>query len=76
MPANKVSVTARVYDAVGVVKVELWLDGGLSDTKTVAPFQWWINTTGWRPGVVHPVVCKAYDAAGNVRGSNTLSLHK
>jgi hypothetical protein len=60
--AKQLSVYVDAMDNVGVVKVELYVDGKLTATSTGSPF-----TTTWT--VVrgqHTLQCKAYDAAGNV----------
>ena len=56
-------------DNMGVVRVELYVDGVFTDMSTVAPF-----TTTWNdPGGAHAIQTKAYDAAGNV-GSASRSV--
>jgi hypothetical protein len=62
-----VTVNVNATDNVGVVKVELYVDGRLEASSTSAPFQTKWNT---RPKNVakgnHTLQVRAYDAAGNV----------
>jgi hypothetical protein len=72
--SGTVLVTATASDAVGVTKVELYVDGGLqTPTDTSAPYEWSWNTTGLANGT-HTLVTKAYDAANNVGTSATVSV--
>ena len=69
-----ISVTAKSSDNVAVTKVGLYVDGTLVNTSTKSPF-----TTVWSPGVSangnsHTLMCKAYDAAGNVGVSSSVSV--
>ena len=70
-----VSVYVNATDNVGVVKVELYVDGKLNSTSTSAPF-----TTKWNArkaaSGAHTLQCKAYDAAGNVGTSATVTVYK
>jgi hypothetical protein len=74
--SSSLTVTASASDNAGVVKVELWVDGKLQSTDTASPWGFSINTKGWKRGSTHKLVCKAYDAAGNVGTSATVSLSK
>ena len=67
------SVTASASDNVGVTKVEFWLDGALKSTDTSSPYSWsWDTTTATNAS--HTLQTKAYDAAGNVGTSSTISV--
>lgn len=57
-------VTPTVSDDVGVVRVELYVDGALTGTSTAAPFSLTWDTTVLADGN-HDVYLRAYDAAGN-----------
>ena len=65
--SGMVSVKVNVSDDVGVVKVELYVDGASKPTatSTIAPF-----TTKWNANKaakgVHTLECKAYDSSGNI----------
>lgn len=73
--SNNVSVFVNVTDNVGVVKVELYVDGKLSGTSGTAPFtiKWSTRRT---PSGAHMLQSKAYDAAGNVGSSELLAVYK
>ncbi|HKA91134.1 MAG TPA: Ig-like domain-containing protein, partial [Haliangiales bacterium] len=62
--AGTITVTADAADNVGVARVELWLDGALLATDTIAPYAWTWDTTGAANGA-HSLATVAYDAAGN-----------
>ena len=68
-----VSVTASATDNVGVTRVEFYLDGTLKSTSTTSPYTWsWDTTTATNAS--HSLVSKAYDAAGNVGTSATITV--
>jgi subtilase family serine protease len=68
-----VSVTASASDNVGVTKVEFYLDGTLKSTSTTSPYSWsWDTTTATNAS--HSLVSKAYDAAGNIGTSSTVTV--
>jgi subtilisin family serine protease len=73
--SGNVSIVVNVSDNVGVVRVELYVDGGLTATSTSLPF-----TTRWnarRAAVgAHILRCKAYDAAGNSGTSSNVTVYK
>jgi hypothetical protein len=73
--SRTLSVSVNTTDDVGVVRVELYVDGRLIATSTSAPF-----TNSWNPrkaaNGVHTLLCKAYDAAGNMGTSQTVSVYK
>ncbi|HXH41803.1 MAG TPA: Ig-like domain-containing protein, partial [Thermoanaerobaculia bacterium] len=67
------SVTASASDNVGVTKVEFYLDGALASTDTSSPYSWSWNTTT-ASNASHSLSTKAYDAAGNVGTSATVTV--
>ena len=73
--SGNVSVYVSAVDNVGVVKVELYVDGVLKATSTSTPF-----TTKWNmrraAAGAHTLQCKAHDAAGNVGSSATVTVYK
>jgi hypothetical protein len=71
--SGTVSVTASASDNVGVTKVEFYLDGALKTTDTASPYSWSWDTTTAANGS-HSLVSKAYDAAGNVGTSSTVTV--
>lgn len=72
---TSVSVYVKATDNVGVVKVELYVDGAVSNTSTTAPFTTKWNTRKAASGA-HTLQCKAYDAAGNVGTSASLTVYR
>jgi hypothetical protein len=66
-------VTASASDNVGVTKVEFYLDGALASTDTTSPYSWSWNTTT-ASNASHTLSTKAYDAAGNVGSSATVTV--
>lgn len=71
--SGTVSVTASASDNVGVTKVEFYLDGALTSTSTATPYTWnWNTTTATNGG--HTLISKAYDAAGNIGTSASVSV--
>jgi Bacterial Ig domain len=71
--SGTVSVTASASDNVGVTKVEFWLDGALRSTDTASPYSWSWDTTAFANSA-HSLVSKAYDAAGNIGTSSTVTV--
>ena len=73
--SRTVSVTVSVSDNVGVVKVELYVDGKLTGTSTSQPL-----TSSWNPRKAvsggHTLQCKAYDAAANAALSQLVTVYK
>ena len=72
--SNSVTITATASDNVGVVKMELYIDGTLTTSNTNSTslsFSW--NTNSVANGS-HLLVVKAYDAANNVGTSPTVTV--
>ena len=67
------TVSASASDNVGVTRVEFYLDGVLKSTDTTSPYSWSWDTTASANGS-HTLVSKAYDAAGNVGTSATITV--
>lgn len=72
---NSVSVLVAAADQVGVVKVDLYVDGRLTASSTSSPFTTKWNARKARAGA-HTLQCKAYDAAGNVGSSPICTVYK
>lgn len=78
-PANNAVVSGVVYnsvaasDNVGVVKVEYYVNGGLDYSSSTPPFDFSISTTPTMNGT-YTMYAKAYDAAGNVKQSPSISF--
>lgn len=64
-----VTVSVRASDDVGVVKVELYINGVLFATDQDEPYEFYWDTTA-DPDGEYTLVAKAYDAAGNVGESS------
>jgi hypothetical protein len=67
------TVTASASDAVGVTKVDFYLDGSLVASDTTSPYSFGWTTTASSNGS-HNLFTKAYDAAGNVGTSSTVTV--
>jgi len=70
---GSVPVTASASDNVGVAKVEVFIDSTLVDTMTTAPYTYTWNTSS-EANNTYTIDAKAFDAAGNVGTSTTLSV--
>jgi thermitase len=70
-----VSVSVSATDNVGVVKVDLYVDGSLYGSSTKSPFTIKWNTRKATQGT-HALESKAYDAVGNMGNSPTTSVYK
>jgi thermitase len=73
--SGNISVLVDVSDNVRVVRNELYVDGVLASSSTSAPFTTKWNTRKAKPGQ-HNLLCKAYDAAGNVSTSAVNTVYK
>lgn len=69
-----VFVTSTASDNVGVTKVELYVDGTLQNTDTSSPYSFVWNSSMVANGL-HTFVANAYDAAGNIGTSATISVN-
>ena len=68
-----IDVLVTATDNVGVEKVELRIDGGLHATDLTSPYLFSWDTTKKTNGS-HTLAAKAYDAAGNVGTSSTITV--
>lgn len=71
--SGTVTLSASASDNVGVTKVEFYVDGALKATDTASPYSASLDSTTLADGS-HSLVAKAYDAAGNVGTSSTVSF--
>ncbi|WNL46729.1 Ig-like domain-containing protein [Dyella sp. BiH032] len=71
--AGTITLSASASDNVGVSKVEFYVDGALKATDTASPYSATLDSTTLSNGT-HSLVAKAYDAAGNVGTSSTVSF--
>jgi hypothetical protein len=78
-PANNATVsgtvtaTATASDNIGVSRVEFYVNGVLKATDTASPYTYGWDTTTAANGA-YSLIAKAYDAAGNVGQSTTVSV--
>jgi len=72
--SGAVNVTASASDNVGVTNVEFYIDGGLAGSDATSPYAFSWNTAGLVNGSSHTIASKAYDAAGNVGTSATVTV--
>ncbi|WP_136526864.1 Ig-like domain-containing protein [Geomonas ferrireducens] len=72
--AGTVSVTADATDNVGVAKVEFYVNGALKATVPSTPYVYSWNTSGLTPGS-YTLMTKAYDAAGNIGQSQSVTVN-
>jgi hypothetical protein len=70
--SGTVTVRATATDNVGVVNTVLQIDGGTRMTRSLAPYQWSLDTTTVANGT-HTITVLAYDTAGNV-GAASVSV--
>jgi hypothetical protein len=71
--SGTISFSASASDNVGVSKVEFYVDGALKATDTASPYSASLDSTTLADGS-HSLAAKAYDAAGNVGTSSTVSF--
>ncbi|MBS1785221.1 MAG: M4 family metallopeptidase [Acidobacteria bacterium] len=71
--SGTITLSATASDNVGVTKVEFYVDGSLKGTDTTSPYSMTLDSTTLANGS-HSLVAKAYDAAGNVGSSSTVSF--
>jgi hypothetical protein len=71
--SGTISFSASASDNVGVSKVEFYVDGALKANDTASPYSASLDSTTLADGS-HSLVAKAYDAAGNVGTSSTVSF--
>ena len=72
--SGSVTISVSASDNVGITKVELLVDGSVAGTMTSSPYVLLWDTTK-SPNGTHTLQTKAYDAAGNVGLSTTVSAN-
>jgi hypothetical protein len=68
-----VTVTTTATDNVGVTSIQIYIDGSQVTSGTTSPLSYSWNTTNVANGT-HTIYSKAYDAAGNVGTSSTVTV--
>jgi len=71
--SGTVAITASASDNVGVSRVEFYANGSLLSASNVAPYSYSWNTAGVSNGS-YTLSARAYDSAGNVRNSSSVSV--
>src|SRR5450830_1358594 len=71
--SGTLTLSAKASDNVGVSKVEFYVDGALKGSDTTSPYSMTLASSTLSNGS-HSLVAKAYDAAGNVGSSSTVSF--
>jgi hypothetical protein len=71
--SGSITLSASASDDTGVSRVDFYVDGTLKATDTTAPYSVNLDSTTLSNGT-HSLVAKAYDAAGNVGTSSTVSF--
>ena len=72
--SGTVTVSASASDNVGVARVDFYVNGGLVDTDSAAPYQYSWNTTSLPNGAAQ-LKAVAYDAAGNSTQSAIVTVN-
>jgi Zn-dependent metalloprotease len=67
------ALSANATDNIGVTKVEYYVDGALKGSAVTSPYAFGLVSTALANGS-HSLVAKAYDAAGNMGASATVSF--
>jgi chitodextrinase len=70
---NKVTISASASDNIGVTVVNFYLDGALMNTDNSAPFSITWNTNNVSK-TTHNLFVRAFDAAGNMTQSSTITV--
>ncbi|HWZ31609.1 MAG TPA: S8 family serine peptidase [Bryobacteraceae bacterium] len=72
---GNLQITAVASDNVAVTQVSVYMDGVLQYTGSVAPYSFGLNSKKLASGS-HTIFAKAWDAAGNVGTSSTITVTK
>jgi len=73
--SDNVLIQGNASDNVGVVRVEFYIDGNLSLTKTSTPWEYLWPTQALQILSSHSIHLKAYDLANNVGTSTTTTTY-
>ena len=71
---DTVLVQVTATDNIGVTKVDFYIDGSLSFTKTSSPWEYKWIASNLVPLSSHTIIARAYDAAGNIGTSATVNV--
>lgn len=72
--AGTITVSVQATDDIGVDRTELYIDGVLLSGDDTAPYEFiWDTTT--KPNGIHSLQARAYDGAGNMGSSPSVSVN-
>ena len=71
--SGSITLAASASDAVGVSKVEFYIDGVLKGSDTSSPYAQVLDSTSLS-NAAHSLVAEAYDAAGNIGTSTAVAF--
>lgn len=71
---STIPISAAAQDNVGVSRVEFYVDGALKCSDTTAPYNCVVKLPRSRGKHLYSLVAKAFDAAGNIGFSPTVSV--
>jgi hypothetical protein len=72
---NQVQISVAASDNVGVAQVSIYVDGVLLSTDTSAPYTYTWSAKRVASGT-HTISAKAWDAAGNVSTSASVTVNR
>jgi Tol biopolymer transport system component len=73
--SDTVQILCNSSDNIGVEKVELWVDGNMTEIyDSESPYSLSWNTTIFENGTSHIVIVRSYDTSGNTTDSSPISL--
>jgi len=70
---SSLAITSNATDVIGVTKAELNVDGTLVATDTTSPYNFTLNTSGYKDGS-HSLTTTSFDAAGLTTTSTPVSV--
>ena len=67
-------IAIYISDNIAVVKVEIYIDGNLINTRSTAPWQYKWNVDDLPPNTKHTILVKAYDGENNIGNSEIITI--
>ena len=71
---GKVTIEAQATDNIGVIKVEFYVDNALLSSDSESPYSASWDTSSLTNGSSHTLFAKAYDSAGNIGTSQSITV--
>ena len=71
---DSVLISVNASDNVGVEKVEFYIDGNLTNTRSTVPWQYKWIVRDLPSNSAHTILAKAYDAVNNIGSSTTINV--